>query len=129
MLEPVRDALDERDSPVTLFFRDDDAGWRTDRLRALLDLFANGRKLEFGPSRPAARSSTTSRRALGAWSSCSATVWPRSSPRRGTAARPTRAAAWSIAEMDVGERARAARLLALLAEHPSVRARPMAALV
>jgi peptidoglycan/xylan/chitin deacetylase (PgdA/CDA1 family) len=40
MLEPVCDALEERDSPVTLFFRDDDAGWRTDRLRALLDLFA-----------------------------------------------------------------------------------------
>jgi len=39
-LEVVRAALDARDSPVTLFFRDDDAGWRTDRLRALLDLFA-----------------------------------------------------------------------------------------
>jgi hypothetical protein len=39
-LSGVRTALDERDSPVTLFFRDDDAGWRTDRLRALLDVFA-----------------------------------------------------------------------------------------
>jgi peptidoglycan/xylan/chitin deacetylase (PgdA/CDA1 family) len=93
-LDEVRAALDERDGPLTLFFRDDDAGWRTDRLRALLDLFAefalpvdlavipsalgraladelaarpvglhqhgfahlnhepNGRKFEFGPSRP-----------------------------------------------------------------------------
>jgi hypothetical protein len=90
----VRAALDVSDRPVTLFFRDDDAGWRTDRLRALLDLFAvqalpvdlavipaaldraladqlaarpvglhqhgfahlnhepDGRKFEFGPSRP-----------------------------------------------------------------------------
>jgi peptidoglycan/xylan/chitin deacetylase (PgdA/CDA1 family) len=39
-LVAVRAALDARDSPVTVFFRDDDAGWRTDRLRALLDLFA-----------------------------------------------------------------------------------------
>jgi peptidoglycan/xylan/chitin deacetylase (PgdA/CDA1 family) len=39
-LHPVRDALDQREHPLTLFFRDDDAGWRTDRLRALLDLFA-----------------------------------------------------------------------------------------
>jgi peptidoglycan/xylan/chitin deacetylase (PgdA/CDA1 family) len=40
MLETVRYALDKRERPVALFFRDDDAGWRTDRLRALLDLFA-----------------------------------------------------------------------------------------
>jgi peptidoglycan/xylan/chitin deacetylase (PgdA/CDA1 family) len=95
-LDPVRAALDAAPSPVTLFFRDDDIGWRNDRLRALLDVFAehglpldlavipaaldpvlaeelkthdgriglhqhgfahlnhetNGRKFEFGPSRP-----------------------------------------------------------------------------
>lgn len=38
-LEPVRLALDEADSPRPFFFRDDDAGWRDDRLRAVLDLF------------------------------------------------------------------------------------------
>jgi peptidoglycan/xylan/chitin deacetylase (PgdA/CDA1 family) len=95
-LDPVRAALDEAPAPVTVFFRDDDIGWRNDRLRALLDVFAehglpvdlaviptaldptlaaelqgrdahvglhqhgfahlnhesNGRKFEFGPSRP-----------------------------------------------------------------------------
>jgi peptidoglycan/xylan/chitin deacetylase (PgdA/CDA1 family) len=39
-LEPLREALDRAPEPVTVFFRDDDAGWRDDRLRALLDLFA-----------------------------------------------------------------------------------------
>ena len=38
-LDPVRDALDEAARPVTLFFRDDDAGWRDDRLRRLLEIF------------------------------------------------------------------------------------------
>jgi peptidoglycan/xylan/chitin deacetylase (PgdA/CDA1 family) len=38
--DAVRAALDARGGPITLFFRDDDAGWRTDRLPALLDLFA-----------------------------------------------------------------------------------------
>jgi len=36
-LEPLRAALDA--SPATFFFRDDDAGWRDDRLRRLLDVF------------------------------------------------------------------------------------------
>ena len=36
-LDPVRAALD--DGPVTVFFRDDDAGWGDERLWALLDLF------------------------------------------------------------------------------------------
>lgn len=36
-LDPVTAALDG--APVAFFFRDDDAGWRDDRLRALLDLF------------------------------------------------------------------------------------------
>jgi predicted deacetylase len=39
-LEPLRAALDRAPEPVTVFFRDDDAGWRDDRLRTLLDLFA-----------------------------------------------------------------------------------------
>ena len=38
-LETVRRALDEADSPRPFFFRDDDAGWRDDRLRAVLDRF------------------------------------------------------------------------------------------
>ena len=38
-LDPVREALDRAPAPVTLFFRDDDAGWRDDRLLALLDRF------------------------------------------------------------------------------------------
>jgi predicted deacetylase len=38
-LEDVRVALDETDSPRPFFFRDDDAGWRDDRLRAVLDCF------------------------------------------------------------------------------------------
>ena len=38
-LDPVAAALDAAPSPVPVFFRDDDAGWRDDRLRALLDRF------------------------------------------------------------------------------------------
>jgi hypothetical protein len=39
-LRPLRAALDAAPEPVTFFFRDDDAGWRDDRLIALLDRFA-----------------------------------------------------------------------------------------
>jgi hypothetical protein len=39
-LRPLRNALDAAPEPVTFFFRDDDAGWRDDRLMALLDVFA-----------------------------------------------------------------------------------------
>ena len=39
-LAPVRTALDAAPRPVEVFFRDDDAGWRDDRLLALLDAFA-----------------------------------------------------------------------------------------
>jgi len=39
-LAPLRAALDAAPAPVTFFFRDDDAGWRNDRLEALLDVFA-----------------------------------------------------------------------------------------
>jgi hypothetical protein len=39
-LDPLRAALDGAPEPVTVFFRDDDAGWRHDRLMMLLDLFA-----------------------------------------------------------------------------------------
>jgi hypothetical protein len=39
-LRPLREALDAAPEPVTFFFRDDDAGWRDDRLMALLDVFA-----------------------------------------------------------------------------------------
>ena len=38
-LAPVAAALAEAPAPVTFFFRDDDAGWRDDRLRRLLELF------------------------------------------------------------------------------------------
>jgi Uncharacterized protein conserved in bacteria (DUF2334) len=38
-LDPLRRVLDA-DRPRTFFFRDDDAGWATDRLLALLDVFA-----------------------------------------------------------------------------------------
>jgi hypothetical protein len=38
-LDPVAEALDSARAPVEVFFRDDDAGWRDDRLRALLDRF------------------------------------------------------------------------------------------
>ena len=37
-LDPLAEALDS-EAPVQVFFRDDDAGWRDDRLRALLDCF------------------------------------------------------------------------------------------
>jgi hypothetical protein len=39
-LDPLRGALDGAAQPVTFFFRDDDAGWRDDRLMTLLDVFA-----------------------------------------------------------------------------------------
>lgn len=39
-LDPMRAALDARETPCEIFFRDDDAGWEDDRLRALLDRFA-----------------------------------------------------------------------------------------
>jgi hypothetical protein len=39
-LDPVTTALDAAPAPVDVFFRDDDAGWGTDRLLALLDAFA-----------------------------------------------------------------------------------------
>ena len=39
-LRPLREALDAAPETVTFFFRDDDAGWRDDRLGALLDQFA-----------------------------------------------------------------------------------------
>jgi hypothetical protein len=38
-LAPVETALSEAPTPVTFFFRDDDAGWRDDRLRRLLEVF------------------------------------------------------------------------------------------
>lgn len=39
-LDPLREALERASRPVACFFRDDDVGWRDDRLRDLLDLFA-----------------------------------------------------------------------------------------
>jgi hypothetical protein len=39
-LDPLREALDAAPERVTVFFRDDDAGWRDERLLTLLDLFA-----------------------------------------------------------------------------------------
>lgn len=38
-LLPIRETLDDLDRPITVFFRDDDAGWDNDRLFALLDCF------------------------------------------------------------------------------------------
>jgi hypothetical protein len=38
-LDSLRAALDARDEPVQLFFRDDDAGWDDDALELLLDVF------------------------------------------------------------------------------------------
>jgi peptidoglycan/xylan/chitin deacetylase (PgdA/CDA1 family) len=38
-LDPLRAALDAASSEVAFFFRDDDAGWRDDRLHRLLDVF------------------------------------------------------------------------------------------
>lgn len=38
-LVPVLDAMNRAPMPVKFFFRDDDAGWQTDRLQALLNLF------------------------------------------------------------------------------------------
>jgi hypothetical protein len=39
-LEPFQEALDAAPAPRTFFFRDDDAGWASDQLFSLLDLFA-----------------------------------------------------------------------------------------
>lgn len=39
-LDPLRLALDESPAPVEVFFRDDDAGWADESLRALMDQFA-----------------------------------------------------------------------------------------
>jgi hypothetical protein len=39
-LDPVKTALDAAPAGVDVFFRDDDAGWGTDRLLPLLDVFA-----------------------------------------------------------------------------------------
>ena len=39
-LRPLQRALDEADSPVDFFFRDDDVGWDDSRLFELLDVFA-----------------------------------------------------------------------------------------
>lgn len=36
-LDPVRRVLDEREHPVAIFLRDDDAGWADDRLAPLVD--------------------------------------------------------------------------------------------
>ena len=38
-LDPLREALDESDSRIDFFFRDDDVGWANDELRALLACF------------------------------------------------------------------------------------------
>jgi hypothetical protein len=38
-LDPVAAALDAAPAPVPVFFRDDDAGWATERLRVLVDRF------------------------------------------------------------------------------------------
>jgi hypothetical protein len=38
-LDPLRTALDDARAPLSFFFRDDDAGWRDDRLQQLLDVF------------------------------------------------------------------------------------------
>lgn len=38
-MQRLIDVLEQRTTPLRLFFRDDDAGWQQDRLDALLDLF------------------------------------------------------------------------------------------
>ena len=42
-LDPVGRGLDQAGAPVTVFFRDDDAGWAHERLETLLDVFARHR--------------------------------------------------------------------------------------
>jgi uncharacterized protein DUF2334 len=224
-LDPVAEALDAAGEPVPVFVRDDDAGWRDDRLRALLDLFEacalpvdvaaipralgtriarelvardipvhqhgfahtnhepEGRKFEFGParSREAQRRDIESGRRLLAerldgavepiftppWNRCTAetaeclaelgfSVLSRESraeplgvpglrelpvsldfvrlepdelARRFAAARPPVGVMFHHAEMDPAEMMRAHELLALLAGHDRVVARPMMALV
>ena len=38
-LDPLREALDESNTPIDFFFRDDDVGWSNDEFRALLFCF------------------------------------------------------------------------------------------
>src|SRR5262249_24018674 len=38
-LDPLRQALDESDTRIDFFFRDDDVGWANDEFRTLLDCF------------------------------------------------------------------------------------------
>jgi hypothetical protein len=223
-LDPVAEALDAAPAPVAVFFRDDDAGWRDDRLRALLDRFSarglpldvaaipqalgprmarelvargvpvhqhglahvnhegDGRKHEFGPSRSRAaqRRDIEAGRALLAerldgvvepiftppWNRCTRDTglclaelgfallsrearaeplgvpglrelpvsldWSRLPPdelaARFAAARPPVGVMFHHAEMDDAELERADQLLALLAGHGRVVARPMMAL-
>src|SRR3954470_22008778 len=42
-LQPLRARLNARDRPLTLFFRDDDAGWADERLFELMDRFEERR--------------------------------------------------------------------------------------
>ena len=63
-LDPLRTALDGAARPVACFFRDDDVGWRDDRLRDLLGLFAElGLPLDLAVI-PAALDSCTARELL-----------------------------------------------------------------
>jgi hypothetical protein len=60
-LDPLRAALDDAPAPVVFFFRDDDAGWRDDRLAPLLDMFeASGSPIDLAAI-PCAVSPTLSR--------------------------------------------------------------------
>jgi len=38
-LDPLREALDQSDTQIDFFFRDDDVGWANDEFRALLACF------------------------------------------------------------------------------------------
>lgn len=64
-LLPVQDALEQRTSPATIFFRDDDAGWDDIALHALLDRFAaHGLAIDLAAI-PTAVSEPLARRLLG----------------------------------------------------------------
>jgi hypothetical protein len=39
-MKPLEAALDQRARPIDIFFRDDDAGWATDALAAMIEIFA-----------------------------------------------------------------------------------------
>ena len=68
-LEPLGRALDERPVPITIFFRDDDAGWADERLCQLAAMFeANGTPLDLAAI-PAAVTPALARRLtrLGGW--------------------------------------------------------------